>query len=86
MNSNLKQFILHRIIGHKCYNGNMYDGLIISVKDFKDLYEYEYQKSLIISEIKDAIMVMCIEELIISSYKLILNSDNKNSRICIDSK
>ena len=48
MNTELKQFILQRIIRHKSYNEKVHNGFTISIQEFKrmPLYHYVEKKSL----------------------------------------
>lgn len=84
MNTDLKQFILQRIIGHKCYDKEVHGSLTISIRDFKDSFNYEYQKSVIILEIKNVIKLLRREKIINDSSKVIVYNDAKNGKICID--
>ena len=86
MNTELKQFILQRIIRHKSYNEKVHNGFTISIQEFKNSFNYEYQKSVVILQIKNAIISLRREKIIKDSSEVIVYNDGRNGKICIDLK
>lgn len=86
MNTELKQFILQRIIRHKSYNEKVHNGFTISIQDFKNSFNYEYQKSVVILQIKNAIISLRREKIIKDLSEVIVYNDGRNGKIYIDLK